>query len=88
MCPVDKEEAVEHSTADAISGNALPSAAVLSHLVDAHCHPTDSSPILDEDINKVQLGQICAMATHTEDQAKVRELGERMGEKVVMCFGA
>ncbi|KAG8776710.1 hypothetical protein FRC12_000776 [Ceratobasidium sp. 428] len=83
MCPNSQDEPSTEPTAH----NPLPPASVLSHIVDVHCHPTDSSPIADEDIRGVQLGQICAMATHTHDQQKVRELGERMGNRVIMCFG-
>lgn len=86
MCPNHGDEASE-SSVDVAPTNPLPPASVLSHLVDVHCHPTDTSPISDEHINVVQLGHICAMSTHTEDQAKVRELGERMGDRAIMCFG-
>lgn len=86
MCPNHGDESPE-SSADATPTNPLPPASVLSHLVDVHCHPTDTSPISDEHISGVQLGHVCAMATHTEDQAKVRELGEKMGDRVVMGFG-
>ncbi|QRV88012.1 TatD DNase family protein [Ceratobasidium sp. AG-Ba] len=82
MCPGSTDEAPETST-----GNPLPPASVLSHLVDVHCHPTDSSPIPDDHVAGVQLGQICAMSTHTHDQEKVKELGERMGDRAIMCFG-
>ncbi|KAG8691416.1 hypothetical protein FRC11_004180 [Ceratobasidium sp. 423] len=78
MCPNHDSEAAESLSVDAVSGNPLPSAAVLSHIVDVHCHPTDTSPISDEHIQMVQLGQICAMSSNTDDQAKVRELGTRM----------
>ncbi|KAB5596247.1 hypothetical protein CTheo_232 [Ceratobasidium theobromae] len=87
MCPNNSDEPDTESVINAVSGNPLPVASVLSHLVDVHCHPTDNSPILDEHINVVQLGKICAMASNSDDQAKVRELGERMGDRVVMCFG-
>ncbi|CAE6438051.1 unnamed protein product [Rhizoctonia solani] len=87
MCPNHDGEAVESLSADAVSGNPLPSAAVLKHIVDVHCHPTDTSPISDEHIRAVRLGQICAMSSNTDDQAKVRELGARMGDRVIMSFG-
>ncbi|KEP55483.1 TatD family hydrolase [Rhizoctonia solani 123E] len=87
MCPNHNAETVESLSADTVSGNPLPSAAVLGHIVDVHCHPTDTSPISDEHIQTVQLGQICAMSTNADDQAKVRELGARMGDRVIMCFG-
>ncbi|KAF8681487.1 TatD related DNase [Rhizoctonia solani] len=86
MCPSASREITEIS-ADDTSSNPLPPATVLSHIVDVHCHPTDSSPISDEHIQAVQLGQICAMSSNADDQAKVRELGARMGDRVVMCFG-
>ncbi|CAE6513344.1 hypothetical protein RSOLAG22IIIB_03205 [Rhizoctonia solani] len=87
MCPNHNEGTVEPLSADTVSGNPLPSVAVLSHIVDVHCHPTDTSPISDEHIQAVQLGQICAMSSNADDQAKVRELGQRMGDRVIMCFG-
>ncbi|KAF8760059.1 TatD related DNase [Rhizoctonia solani] len=74
MCPSASREITEIS-ADDTSSNPLPPATVLSHIVDVHCHPTDSSPISDEHIQAVQLGQICAMSSNADDQAKVRELG-------------
>ncbi|KAF8605421.1 Metallo-dependent hydrolase [Ceratobasidium sp. AG-I] len=86
MCPNHGDES-SGSSADATPINPLPPASVLSHLVDVHCHPTDTSPISNEHISSVQLGHVCAMSTHMEDQAKVRELGERMGDRVIMCFG-
>ncbi len=82
MCPGSDNE-VHETTAN----NPLPAASVLSHLVDVHCHPTDSSPIPDDHIAGVQLGQTCAMPTHTHDQEKVKDLGKRMGDRVIMCFG-
>lgn len=88
MCPNHDDETVESLSTDAVSGNPLPSAAVLSHIIDVHCHPTDTSPISDEHIQAVQLGQICAMSSNADDQTKVRELGHRMGDRVIMCFGA
>ncbi|CAE6422680.1 unnamed protein product [Rhizoctonia solani] len=87
MCPTHSGEAAGTSSADTAPGNPLPSATVLSHIVDAHCHPTDNSPISDQHIQTVQLGQICAMSSNADDQAKVRELGARMGDRVIMCFG-
>ena len=86
MCPNHGDEPSGLPT-NATLTNPLPPASVLSHLVDVHCHPTDTSPISDEHISGVQLGHVCAMSTHTEDQEKVRELGERMGDRAVMCFG-
>ncbi|CAE6459799.1 unnamed protein product [Rhizoctonia solani] len=87
MCPNHNDETAESLSVDAVLENPLPSAIVLSHIVDAHCHPTDTSPISDQHIRTVQLGQICAMSSNADDQAKVRELGHRMGDRVVMCFG-
>ncbi|KAJ1309173.1 hypothetical protein OPQ81_004844 [Rhizoctonia solani] len=87
MCPNQNDQTVESLAADAVSGNRLPATTVLSHIVDVHCHPTDTSPIPNEHIQLVKLGQICAMSSNTDDQAKVRELGSRMGDQVIMCFG-
>ncbi|WVF68863.1 hypothetical protein IAT40_003636 [Kwoniella sp. CBS 6097] len=51
----------------------LPPAHVLSHLTDAHCHPTDLThhPSVYDD---VKLGGLASMATIVGDQDKVRDL--------------
>ncbi|KAF9486579.1 Metallo-dependent hydrolase [Pholiota conissans] len=66
---------------------ALPSASVLRHIVDAHCHPTDA-PEGISDASMAQLDiTICAMASVESDQSKVRDLALRFPDKVVPCFG-
>ncbi|KAK1923853.1 hypothetical protein DB88DRAFT_439198 [Papiliotrema laurentii] len=73
---------------------------ILSHLTDAHCHPTDLSH--DPGVyDGVALGGLASMATVPEDQGKVAELGSSRpweggslrgkqsgrGPRVVSCFG-
>lgn len=60
-------------------------AEVLAHVVDVHCHPTDS-PISQEVMNSLRI-RLCAMATRETDQALVRELATAYPEKVIPCFG-
>lgn len=63
----------------------LPSDSVLSHVVDVHCHPTDSE-VPDDVLQDLKI-KVCAMATRAEDQSKVRQLAEKWPEKVIPCFG-
>ena len=58
---------------------------VLRHVVDVHCHPTDS-PIAPDDIAALPI-HICAMATRDTDQALVRALAAAHPAKVTPCFG-
>ncbi|THH08349.1 hypothetical protein EW145_g2767 [Phellinidium pouzarii] len=63
----------------------LPSADVLKHVIDVHCHPTDSETpknLMDE----LPI-TVCAMATRHDDQALVAELANAYPDKVVPCFG-
>jgi len=65
----------------------LPSADVLCHIVDVHCHPTDVPEGISVDsMDKLDI-TICAMSSMESDQGKVRDLGTRYPEKVVPCFG-
>lgn len=65
----------------------LPSADVLRHIVDVHCHPTDAAEIVSSDsMDKLGI-TICAMSSMHSDQGKVRDLHRRYPEKVVPCFG-
>ncbi|KAK8849400.1 hypothetical protein IAR55_004732 [Kwoniella newhampshirensis] len=79
----------------------LPPEHILSHLTDAHCHPTDLTH-LSEVYDAVPLGGLASMATIVDDQDRVRTLSEERGwysarEKgkgregrgvgVVACFG-
>lgn len=63
----------------------LPSSDVLTHIVDAHCHPTDSP--LDEEFFSQVSHRVCAMATRGTDQELVAVLARRYPDKVVPCFG-
>lgn len=65
--------------------NPLPPKDVLKHIVDVHCHPTDSE-ITDEHMNALQI-TICAMATRQDDQERVAELARKYSDKVIPCFG-
>ena len=58
---------------------------VLRHVVDVHCHPTDSE-IRDEVVEEMSI-TICAMATKPDDQALVAELANKFPTKVIPCFG-
>ncbi|PSR71090.1 hypothetical protein PHLCEN_2v13059 [Hermanssonia centrifuga] len=58
---------------------------VLAHVVDVHCHPTDSR-ISPEVMDSLPI-RICAMATRGNDQALVRNLAKEYPEKVIPCFG-
>ena len=66
--------------------NALPSADVLRHVVDVHCHPTDTSPIPASSMQNLSI-TICAMSSMESDQSRVKDLASRYPEKVVPCFG-
>jgi len=63
----------------------LPSKDVLNHIVDVHCHPTDSE-ITEEHLNDLQI-TVCAMATRQDDQELVAELARNHPDKVIPCFG-
>ncbi|KZT27697.1 Metallo-dependent hydrolase [Neolentinus lepideus HHB14362 ss-1] len=65
--------------------NILPPPSVLRHVVDAHCHPTDTV-IQPASMDKLPI-KICAMATRVSDQAKVADLATAYPTKVVPCFG-
>jgi hypothetical protein len=63
----------------------FPPPSVLAHVVDVHCHPTDTE-IPDgfpEDLHIT----ICAMSAQTRDQPLVRELTAKCPEKVIPAFG-
>ncbi len=74
------------STSDSLSLD-LPSAKVLQHIVDVHCHPTDApGGVSDASMERLKI-TICAMSTMPSDQDKVRSLALRYPDKVVPCFG-
>ncbi|KAK7063991.1 Dnase family scn1 [Favolaschia claudopus] len=58
---------------------------VLCHIVDAHCHPTDSKIPVDS-VERLDI-KICAMSTHRGDQSLVRDLALKNPAKVIPCFG-
>ncbi|KAL5495101.1 SCN1 [Sanghuangporus weigelae] len=62
-----------------------PSRDVLKHVVDVHCHPTDSEiPISVVDELPIT---ICAMATRYEDQVLVADLARAHPDRVIPSFG-
>ncbi|KAI0361045.1 Metallo-dependent hydrolase [Trametes cingulata] len=63
--------------------------AVLAHVVDVHCHPTDSDFAQTSAFvaRELPLGRICAMATRRSDQKLVADLARAHPDKVVPCFG-
>ncbi|KAH9837257.1 TatD DNase family Scn1 [Rhodofomes roseus] len=62
----------------------LPSPSVLAHVVDVHCHPTDSP--IDDELFSTLPHHICAMATRGTDQELVADLARRYPDKVTPCF--
>ncbi|KAF8336460.1 uncharacterized protein EI90DRAFT_3144694 [Cantharellus anzutake] len=58
---------------------------LISHLVDVHCHPTDTQ-IIDEDIDALPL-RLCAMASRDSDQQLVADLARKWPHKIIPCFG-
>ncbi|KIJ66209.1 hypothetical protein HYDPIDRAFT_166516 [Hydnomerulius pinastri MD-312] len=62
-----------------------PSLDVLRHVVDVHCHPTDSE-VGTEAMDDLSI-TICAMSSRQSDQPLVRDLARAYPEKVVPCFG-
>jgi len=63
----------------------IPSADILRHVVDVHCHPTDTS-VSFESMERLEI-TVCAMATRTSDQDLVRDLAEKWPTKVLPAFG-
>lgn len=81
----------------------IPVAEVLAHVVDVHCHPTDSA-IVPSLMDSLPI-KICAMsvlilfskhpasiqphdrATKESDQSLVRDLALTWSDKVIPCFG-
>lgn len=62
-----------------------PSAEILRHVVDVHCHPTDG-PVSFESMEQLDI-TVCAMATRTSDQGLVRDLAKNWPTKVLPAFG-
>ncbi|GBE77438.1 hypothetical protein SCP_0103130 [Sparassis crispa] len=67
------------------SPDALPPPSVLRHIVDVHCHPTDTITS-SEVISELPI-RICAMATRQSDQRLVADLATAHPDKVTPCFG-
>ncbi|KAI9056986.1 TatD DNase family Scn1 [Trametes sanguinea] len=61
--------------------------AVLAHVVDVHCHPTDSDAEMTHRVVEDLPIRICAMATRHSDQELVAELARAHPDKVIPCFG-
>ena len=64
----------------------LPKPAILRHIVDVHCHPTDVPEIPSSSMKRLGI-TVCAMSTMQTDQARVKDLATAYPEKVVPCFG-
>lgn len=64
----------------------LPPPSVLAHVVDVHCHPTDTD-IPDGFPGDLPI-KICAMSAQTRDQPLVRDIATRSPDKVTPAFGA
>ena len=60
---------------------------VLAHVVDVHCHPTDSDFGMTSEFVKELPIRICAMSTRRSDQELVAKLAQAHPEKVIPCFG-
>ncbi|OBZ79886.1 Cut9-interacting protein scn1 [Grifola frondosa] len=58
---------------------------VLQHVVDVHCHPTDSDT--PPGLLAALPIRLCAMATRQNDQPLVRALAHAHPDKIVPCFG-
>jgi hypothetical protein len=63
----------------------LPSNKVLEHVVDVHCHPTDTEVSI-EALNSLSM-RICAMASRRTDQSRVAEIARSHPDKVTPAFG-
>jgi len=68
-----------------LSPPSLPPLDVLRHVVDVHCHPTDSD-VTTQAMDNLAI-TICAMSSRPADQSLVRDLANAYPEKVVPCFG-
>jgi len=73
----------DHDISD--TRDTLPPSSVLRHIVDVHCHPTDSDIPVESMVNLPMT--ICPMSTHQSDQGLVRDLADAFPDKVVPSFG-
>ena len=60
---------------------------LLEHVVDVHCHPTDSDMGMTLDVAQEMAIRVCAMATRRSDQRLVAALARAHPAKVIPCFG-
>ncbi|TBU49974.1 TatD DNase family Scn1 [Dichomitus squalens] len=60
---------------------------VLEHVIDVHCHPTDSDMAMTLRVAEQMPIRICAMATRRSDQRLVADLARAHPDKVTPCFG-
>ena len=60
---------------------------VLEHVIDVHCHPTDSDMGMTLDVAQEMAIRVCAMATRRSDQRLVAALARAHPAKVIPCFG-
>ncbi|KAI0275132.1 hypothetical protein BC834DRAFT_1024361, partial [Gloeopeniophorella convolvens] len=65
----------------------LPPPAVLAHVVDAHCHPTDAPALPDPSTLPPPPLTLAAMSTHAADQPRVAALARAHPDRVVPAFG-
>lgn len=61
--------------------------AVLQHVVDVHCHPTESPATLSPDSMHRLPITICPMASRKSDQPRVRALAQAHPDKVIPGYG-
>src|SRR5277367_6526268 len=93
MCPgssPSEEEAPEYPSSDIIQDllSSLPPlpSALLTHLHDAHCHPTDHPHTLSN-IDTTTTGSLCAMSTRPDDQSLVDSFSKHNLDTVIPFFG-
>lgn len=60
---------------------------VLQHVIDVHCHPTDSDMTMTHRVADEMAVRVCAMATRRSDQKLVADLAHAHPDKVIPCFG-
>ena len=60
---------------------------VLAHVIDVHCHPTDSDMAMTHKVADDMAIRVCAMATRRSDQKLVADLARAHPDKVIPCFG-
>jgi hypothetical protein len=73
------------SASSSYIATSLPPSSLLRHVVDVHCHPTDTG--VNESSQNALPIRICAMASRRSDQSKVAELARSRPDKIIPCFG-